>query len=569
MIIILLSLAWSLWEVYRKEQNVYFVDEMRKVAFERTVLRDDYIIHHEERAKIQWLAKSEHLRTLFQSALDRFPGKEDKALLQKARGNFDATFSIFSEVLELRSSKKDFGRKELVFDERESRLISQVFLRAYTLNDDVTKLREFAGREATQARSRGVWIIVLLVMGVVLAVTVNTAVVNRILARRVAGLARGVGIIGDGNLEYRIDVEGDDELSDLAGASNEMAAKLKESLTSIDNLNGEIAERRRAEEELRVSLAFLEAVHNNREIVPLLKEFVSKIKDYTGCDAVGIRVLSENGEIPYRAYEGFSREFYELENPLSVGVDQCMCINVIRGSIDPVLPFYTKDGSFFMNGTTRFLATVSEEDKGRTRNVCNKEGYESVALVPFRKGNRILGLIHVADRRDNMVPLKVVEILEKAALQLGTALERVQAEDQVLRLNAELEQRVAQRTAQLEAANKELESFAYSVSHDLRAPLRGIDGWSLALLEDYGDRLDDQARKYLHRVRAETQQMGRLIDDMLKLSRVTRAEIQLMPIDLTAMAHSIAVRLQEEKPDRRIEFIIQPALKANGDSSTA
>jgi PAS domain S-box-containing protein len=144
--------------------------------------------------------------------------------------------------------------------------------------------------------------------------------------------------------------------------------------------------------------------------------------------------------------------------------------------------------------------------------------------------------------------------------------EHKRAEEEIKKLNTELEQRVIDRTAQLEASNKELASFAYSVSHDLRAPLRGIDGWSLALLEDYGERLDDQARKYLHRVRAETQQMGRLIDDMLKLSRVTLAELQLMPIDLTAMGRSIATRLQEESLHRRIEFIIQPALKANGDS---
>lgn len=119
---------------------------------------------------------------------------------------------------------------------------------------------------------------------------------------------------------------------------------------------------------------------------------------------------------------------------------------------------------------------------------------------------------------------------------------------------------------ELEAANKELHAFSHSVSHDLRAPLRGIDGWSLALLEDYGEKLDDQARKYLNLVRTETQLMGRLIDDMLKLSRVTRAKLQLMPIDLTAMARSIATLLQKERPDHRIKFIIQPALKANGDS---
>jgi light-regulated signal transduction histidine kinase (bacteriophytochrome) len=117
----------------------------------------------------------------------------------------------------------------------------------------------------------------------------------------------------------------------------------------------------------------------------------------------------------------------------------------------------------------------------------------------------------------------------------------------------------------LETANQELEAFAYSVSHDLRAPLRGIDGWSLALLEDYHDQLDPQARQYLDTVRAEAQRMGQLIDDMLQLSRVTRSDMQSIPIDLSAMAQTVAARLQTEQPVRQVELVIQPGLAARGD----
>ena len=140
-----------------------------------------------------------------------------------------------------------------------------------------------------------------------------------------------------------------------------------------------------------------------------------------------------------------------------------------------------------------------------------------------------------------------------------------QAQVEIQRLNEDLEQRVQDRTAQLKASNAELEAFAYAVSHDLRAPLRGIDGWSLALLEDYGSRLDQTARQYLDRVRSESQRMGSLIDDLLNLSRLTRVELQRESLDLSALARSIAERLHEAHPNRRMEFEIQEGLVADAD----
>jgi PAS domain S-box-containing protein len=143
--------------------------------------------------------------------------------------------------------------------------------------------------------------------------------------------------------------------------------------------------------------------------------------------------------------------------------------------------------------------------------------------------------------------------------------ERKNAELEVLRMNAGLEQRVRERTLQLETANQELEAFAYSVSHDLRAPLRGIDGWSLALMEDYSASLDDGARQYLNRVRAETQRMGILIDDLLQLSRVNRGEMKAAPVDLTTLANRIIAGLRDAHPKRSMEFAVAPELTAFGD----
>jgi PAS domain S-box-containing protein len=139
--------------------------------------------------------------------------------------------------------------------------------------------------------------------------------------------------------------------------------------------------------------------------------------------------------------------------------------------------------------------------------------------------------------------------------------ERRQAEQALKESMANLEQ----SSSQLAATNKELEAFSYSVSHDLRAPLRSIDGFSQALLEDYEKKLDKTGQDYLRRLRAASQKMGELIDGILKLSRLTRSEMHHVPINLSALAEEIANRLQEMQPERRVKFAIAKDMTANGD----
>ena len=167
---------------------------------------------------------------------------------------------------------------------------------------------------------------------------------------------------------------------------------------------------------------------------------------------------------------------------------------------------------------------------------------------------------------EEIVGERTVELRRVNDKLLAEIAERKKAEQEVHQLNQELERLVARRTAQLEAANQELEAFAYSVSHDLRAPLRAVEGFSQALLEDYRSALDDQGRDFLQRVSGEARRMAQLIQDLLLLSRVTRAEMDFQPIDLSALAEEVIAELRRREPARRVAVEVAPGLAAQGDA---
>jgi len=200
-----------------------------------------------------------------------------------------------------------------------------------------------------------------------------------------------------------------------------------------------------------------------------------------------------------------------------------------------------------------------------------KAGYETV----FREGTVRDFPLEIRHRDGDVTPVlynastyrgpegEVAGVL--AAARDVRELQRAEAE--IRELNAGLEHRVAERTRELDATNRELQEFVYSVAHDLRTPLRAVDGFSLTVLEDYGAVIAEQGRSDLHRVRAAAQAMGQLIDALLSLSRVGRREVSLEPVDLSAIARRVVAELREADPDRTVELVVDEGLEVLSDAA--
>lgn len=200
-------------------------------------------------------------------------------------------------------------------------------------------------------------------------------------------------------------------------------------------------------------------------------------------------------------------------------------------------------------------------------------------VVPMLAGGELIGALSFGGPHDEF-PSDQVSIAKEVATQFAIAITQARLYEQIRRHADELEDKVRARTeelraahaeslqltAQLQAANKELEAFSYSVSHDLRAPLRSLAGFSQALSEDYADKLDDEGRDYLRRIRAAAQRMGQLIDDMLQLAQVSRAEMRRASLNLSDIAHAVVEELRHGDPERNVDVHIEENVTAEADS---
>ena len=338
-----------------------------------------------------------------------------------------------------------------------------------------------------------------------------------------------------------------------------------------------ITERKQVERRQALSAEILGILNDPPVLDDATKLILTAIKGETGFDAVGIR-LHRGDDFPYVAQDGFSKEFILAENTLAVRthdggicVDkngeislECTCGLVISGRTDPANPLFTPRGSCWTNESFKLLDLPVEQDpRLHPRNRCTHEGFNSVALIPLRADNNIMGILQLNDRRPNRFTPELISFFEDLGAIIGIAFSRKQAEDKMKkakRLSDSL-------NLELEVANENLEAFSYSVSHDLRAPLRHMKGFAKLLQKRLEGQLDEKSHEYMQFIYTSSNKMERLIDDLLSYSRLGREGMPKREVNLSWLLKESLDEISEVTEGRDIEWKLGELPSVYGEPS--
>jgi signal transduction histidine kinase len=296
-------------------------------------------------------------------------------------------------------------------------------------------------------------------------------------------------------------------------------------------------------DELRALHALADRINRSVSLDDIYPEALGALRQVAHAERAAVLLLDAAGSMRFVASDGLSEAYcraVEGHSPWAANEAQARPVLVSDPAREPSL--------------AKLLPLLAAE------------GIASLAFIPIAHQGRLLGKFMLYFDAPHTLPEADVRLALTVAEYLALAVSRQRAVEELQQLNANLEARVRRRTHQLEEANREMESFCYSVSHDLRAPLRALDGFARILLEDAGHLLDELDKEKLGRIIAASERMGRLMDDLLKYSRIGRASMRLADVDLSALAAEVAGRLQGQAPQRRLALQIGAGLRVRADS---
>jgi len=620
--VIIAMLTTAVHHILNAVETSNIADELVSSVYQQSEFRNEYMWSTNERARVQWFAKHEKIVLLLQSALEKFKDAEDKTIVERMAKDQEPIARIFSSIVENREKPQ---LNPVLSQEVEDTLVSQMNMKRDNTILDARRLQESASKRLLFSLRTSGWGILCVIITLTAAATVNSWSMGRVITKRITALRNGTAIIGEGNLDQRIDITGDDEFAELSEAFNAMTAKLRSSYLELEK---EIDERVKVGQEMRQMATLLEEtqsiahvggwevdleknalywtsetyrIHETSpseytptvetaiafyapESVPIISSAVSEAIEQGKEFHLELQLVTAKGRLIWvetagkvirrdgRVVKvlGVFQDITDRKGAEALRQSSAYHRSLLEASLDPLV---TIDA----NGKITDVNAATEKVTGRSREELISTDFSHYFSEPekaqagyrrvFREGQVRDYALDIRQKDGHLTPVlynasvyrdragKVVGVFA-AARDIS---ERKKAEDEIKKLNMELETRVLERTAELEA-------FAYSVSHDLRSPLRSIEGFSLALLEDYAGKLDDMGKDYLNRVRNATMRMGHLIDDLLKLSRVTRIEMKREQVDLSIVAHRIADDLKNRHPERPAQFDIAEGLTAYCDA---
>ncbi len=520
--------------INREMKGSISANKMIKDVFELNIVTYEYLMHHKKRMQQQWILKYDSLGKLLERMRKEESHPEGQSILESITSDYKALGSLYSQLQatfvkrkKLLEENRPQGEINMIFA-LEERLIAQTLMRTQKITSGAFRSSIIMQQRIARVRQRTNWIVLFSIIGFIILSSCVSFLITRSITRPLNKLANGAELIGKGDLNHRVDIKTKNEIGELADAFNHMTER-----------------RQLAEETLRKSEA--------------------KYQD-----------LFDSAPAAY----------------FSVGID-----GLIKGANKAAenLTGYRSEELQKMKVFNLYAEESKEKAKGLFEKFKRGISWENEEMIYERKGGqKIHGLLSISLIKDeNGLVLEsrsvVVDITERKQVEEELEKHRNHLEEMVGIRTAELDKRISEveqlnsamvnlmedlrvsndslvtRTQQLVEANKELDAFAYSVSHDLRAPLRAIDGFSQMLTEDYGDKLDEGGQHQLDVIQNSARQMGQLIDDLLAFSRLGRRELKMSNINIQSLAEEVFEQQQISETERTTQLAVEELPQAIGD----
>ena len=507
------TVFWASREVSAAIAIDRVADEINREAATLRYLAIDTILYFEPRSKQQWQSRYDALtRTLADLDLAR----EHQEAIAHIRREHRSAGVLYARMLDYHNSSLANEAERKPFEELKARAASRLMGVVQEMQSDTFQLSSASHMHAAASQRRLSLLIAIFAVVIGAIVVGNWVLITRNVLAPVERLQKGTEIVAAGDLAHRTAVDRADEIGSLARAFNAMTSTIQATTAALRGINEELE--RRVQERTAALDAALDELRRSEQHYRML--FDANPHPMWVYDLRTLNVLAAN-DAAVGQYGYTKDEYLKMRiDMLRVPAERVLVPAAIRG-IDPAKRHH---------GFYRF---------------CKKNG-DPVDVEVISDGISFDG--------------------KQARLVLAVDItERKRAQEEVQRLNAELEERVRRRTSELEAVNRELEAFSYSVSHDLRSPLRHVAGYADLLKEEAADVLQDRGKHYLDNITDSIAEMGKLIDDLLAFSKMGRTEMQRTRIPMNAVVEEVVQELSRTTKGRRIEWDIRPLPDVRGD----